>query len=291
MNWPNRLSLAIAYIEDNLAADIDIEQAAALAACSKYHFHRLFFAYCNVTFAEYVRRRRLTLAASELVSSKTKVMDIAVKYGYDSPNAFTRAFRKLHGINPNQARNSQAKLASYQAIDLSLQIAGVEKVDYRIVEKPAFKLVGKSKTFTFEEFTKQGSKFWKSYVTSTEYKSLCKLTNGVPGPSTGAPLLTAYFPQESDKQKEFIDLLGVENTSESTPSEFEEHIVPAATYAEFECSYTSSMKTNRYIYGEWFSATGYERDKGKPDIVAYFPMPWLHFSAMGVRWWVPIVKN
>jgi len=291
MNWPERMSLAINYIEDNLKGDVSIEDVAKIACCSIFHFHRVFFSYFNITIAEYLRRRKFTLAAVEVVNSRSKIMDIALKYGYDSPNAFTRAFRNFHGVNPSEARASQLELSSYSRATLPIETRQVEKMNYKIVEKPSFKIIGRSKRFEFNDFAKNGKKFWKEYVGSDEYKTLCQIGNGKPGSVTGAPLLTAYFPREKSKLDEFVDVLGIESIADTDSSQFEIHTVQPARYAEFNCSYKSSMKTNRYIYGEWFSATGYERDDNKPDIVAYLPMPYRHFSEMAVRWWVPVVKG
>ncbi len=291
MSWLERMNSAIEYIEENITGEIVIEDVAEIACCSKYHFHRVFYSCFNITFAEYIRRRKFTLAAVDVVSNREKIIDIALKYGYDSPNAFTRAFRNIHGVNPSEVRLSQVKLATYNRVFFPSDTIGVEKMDYQIVEKPSFTIIGKSKSFDFDEFAKNGKKFWKEYVDSDEYKALCQLTNGKPGLLTGAPLLTAYFPKENSKLDEFLDVLGIEFISDSHATSFEIHTVPSATYAEFECSYRNAMKTNRYIYGEWFSATGYERDGDKPDIVAYFPMPYRHFSEMSVRWWVPVIKN
>lgn len=132
-------------------------------------------------------------------------------------------------------------------------------------------------------------KFWKEYVGSEDYQKLYRLSEGRPGSKTNSPLFSAYFPKENGKRDEFIDVLGVEATSELELSGFEVHTVPSATYAEFNCTYKASMKTNRYIYGEWFSSTGYERDGNKPDIAAYFPIPFRPMSEMRVRWWVPVI--
>lgn len=291
MSLGERMNLAIEYIEENLNGQVVIDDVAKIACCSKYHFHRVFFSYFNVTASDYIRKRKFTLAAVDVVNSQMNIVDIALKYGYDSPNAFTRAFRNIHGKNPSEVRSSQAKLATYSRVFFPLETRGTEKMDYKIVERPSFDIVGKSKSFKFDEFVKEGPKFWKEYVGSSEYKELCQLTNGRPGPVTGAPLLTAYFPKEKSKLEEFVDVFGVELNSGGQSMPFESHTVPSATYEEFNCSYRNSMKTNRYIYGEWFSATGYERDGDKPDVVAYFPMPYRHFSEMGIRWWVPIVKN
>lgn len=291
MSWSKRMSLAVEYIEKNLNGEITIEDVAEIACCSKYHFHRMFHSYFNVTFAEYIRRRKLTLAAVDVLSGQAKIMDISLKYGYESPNAFTRAFRNIHGINPSEARSSQVSISTYSQASFPSDAAGIEKMDYKIVEKPSFKIVGKSKNFEFDDFAKNGQQFWKEYVGSKDYKALCQLSNGKPGLITGAPLMTAYFPKEASKLDEFMDVLGIESASSRNIKPFETHAVPSATYAEFECSYRGSMKTNRYIYGEWFSATGYKRDGNKPDVVAYFPMPFTHFSEMNVRWWIPITKK
>lgn len=291
MSWLERMNLAIEYVEENLGSEITIEEAAKIACCSKFHFHRVFISFFNITFAEYIRKRRFTLAATDVANSNDSIIDIAMRYGYDSPSAFTRAFRNIHRVNPSEVRTSQVKLATYNRVSLPLETEGTEKVDYKIVEKPSFEVAGKSKSFQFDEFAKNGKQFWKDYVGSDEYRVLCQLTKGRPGNVTSAPLVTAYFPKEKSKLDEFIDVLGVEVDFECDATPFDIHTIPSATYAEFYCSYRNAMKTNRYIYGKWFSATGYDRDGDKPDIVAYFPMPYRHFSEMSVRWWVPIIKN
>ncbi len=291
MSWSKRMNLAVEYIEDNLNGVLTLEDAAKIACCSKYHFHRVFFSSFNVTLAEYVRRRRLTLAAADLVSEDGRIVDIALKYGYDSPNAFTRAFRNIHGVNPGKVRSLQVKLTSYSRVFFPLETTGVERMDYKIVKKPSIKVIGKSKSFTFDDFVKNGSKFWKEYVSSDSYKKLYQLTNGKPGLLTEAPLLSVYFPKEHSKKYEFTDVLGLEVPSGMDTGKYKVHTVPAATYAEFDCTYRTSMKTNRYIYGEWFSSVGYERDGNKPDIAAYFPIAFRPMGEMGVRWWIPVVRK
>ena len=284
MSWPDRMNLAVKYIEDNLDNVLTLDDVAKIACCSKYHFHRVLFSCFNVTFSEYISRRRFTLAAVDLLNDEGRIIDIALKYGYDSPNAFTRAFRNIHGINPGKVHSSKVKLTSYNRVFFPLETRGLEKMDYKIIEKPSIKVIGKSKVFTFDDFVKNASKFWKEYVTSDHYKRLYQLTKGRPGPLTEAPLLSTYFPKENSGNDEFTDLLGVEAHSDIDLSKHKVHTIPAATYAEFDCTYRTSMKTNRYIYGEWFSSVGYERDGNKPDIAAYFPIPFRPMSEMEERW-------
>jgi AraC family transcriptional regulator len=163
--------------------------------------------------------------------------------------------------------------------------------DYRIIEKPEFRVLGKSKEFEFDKFIKNGAKFWKEYVNSDEYKLLWELTKGRCGPVTEAPLMSVYIPKDNGSRDCFTDILGLEVTSKIVSNEFGVYSVPSATYAEFNCTYQTSMKTNRYIYGEWFASTGYERDGDKPDIAAYFPVAFRSVKEMGIRWWVPVTNK
>jgi len=124
MEWSDRMNSAIDYIEKNLDDIISINEAAKEACCSSFHFQRMFFAIIGITPAEYIRRRRLTLAATELATRTEKVIDIALKYGYGSPNSFTRAFRKMHDINPREVRTSGVKLSAYNRVSFHVKIKG-----------------------------------------------------------------------------------------------------------------------------------------------------------------------
>ncbi len=164
-------------------------------------------------------------------------------------------------------------------------------MDYRIVEKPGFELVGKSKNFTHENFFKEAPKFWKTYVGSEEYQALWGLTNGRWGQVTEAPLMSVYLPNDEGNKDSFIDIFGVEMSPEADLKKFQVFQIPPAIYAEFHCTYQTSVKINKYIYGEWLPSMGYERDAQKPDIAAYFPVAFLPVRGMGVRWWIPVVKK
>lgn len=288
MDWSERINLAIEYIEKNLKGELNVDEAAKVACSSSYHFQRMFFAIIGITPAEYARRRKLTMAATELMTGHEKVIDIALKYGYESPNAFTRAFRNMHGITPREARSSGVKLSVYHRVSLNIQIKGGNNMHYRIIEKPAFMIVGKSKKFSHEYFFKEAPKFWKGYVGTKRYQSLLNLTNGQCGPVAEAPLMSIYLPDESGDCDIFTDILGVEKSTETEHKNFELFEIPAATYAEFNCTYQTAAKTNKYIYGEWFPSTGHERDGNKADIAAYFPLAFRPMKEMKVRWWIPL---
>ena len=291
MSWSARIDMSIDYIENNLSENIRAGEVAKTVGSSRYHFHRMFYAMTGVTPADYIRRRKLTLAATDLATGRERVIDIALKYGFESPNAFTRAFRKFHGVPPSKARMPRVRLTVFNRVSISLETRGAIMLDYKILEKPNFKLVGKSKSFEFDQFIKSGPKFWKDYVGSKDYKLLWELTQGRQGEVSEAPLMSAYFPNETGSRDIFTDVLGLELATEDCSEKFENYTVPSSTYAEFNCSYRNSMKTNRAIYGEWFASTGFERDSDKPDIAAYFPVAFRPLSEMRVRWWIPVVEK
>lgn len=291
MEWSDRMNSAIDYIESNIDDEISIYVAAKKACCSSFHFQRMFFAIIGITPAEYIRRRRLTLAATELAIGNERVIDIALKYGYESPNAFTRAFRNMHGINPREVRTSGVKLSAYNRVSFRVEIKGGNDMDYRIVEKPAFEIVGTCKIFTHENFFKEAPRFWKEYVCTEEYQALWNLTNGRWGQVTEAPLMSVYLPNKNGNKDSFMDIFGVEKPPEIDPRKFKVFQIPPAIYAEFNCTYQTSVKMNKFIYGKWLPSTGYERDTQKPDIAAYFPVAFMGIKCMGVRWWIPVVKK
>ena len=148
MDSLERMNQALAYIEENLVGDIEFTQVERLALCSEYHFRRMFSFLAGVSLSEYIRRRRLTLAAFELIHSKAQVIDVAIKYGYNSPDSFARAFYGLHGINPSEARMTGQPLKAYPRMTFQLTIKGENEMKYRIVEKEAFYIVGIMKRVT-----------------------------------------------------------------------------------------------------------------------------------------------
>jgi len=138
------------YIEANLEEEIDFQKVAQIACCSEYHFRRMFSFLSGMTLNEYVRGRRLAQAALELSSSNMKIIDIALKYGYDSPDSFSRAFQVLHGVTPKEARKKGTSLKAIPPMTFQLTIQGGNEMDYRIIEKGAFHIVGRKKRVSLQ---------------------------------------------------------------------------------------------------------------------------------------------
>ena len=261
MEWSERLNSAIDYIEKNLAKKIDTEVAAKKALCSDSHFQRMFNVVTGITLGEYIRRRRLTLAAAELASGNIKVMDVALKYGYDSPEAFTRAFRHVHGVSPQAARIQGIALHSYPRISFHINMIGGTDISYKIIQKPAFDAVGIVKKFTSAEGTAP-AQFWVDFRQTTDSSVLHNLNHGELGPVTGGLALGVVFNINKDDFKYGI---AVEKIGGVIPDGFEMIHLPASTWAVFDVfgmMPDALWQADRRIYGEWLHSTGYESSAG-----------------------------
>jgi len=151
MEWLARMNATLDYVEGNLCGEIDYGELERVACCSAHTFFKMFSYVADVSLSEYVRRRRLTLAALDLQGGDEKVIDVALKYGYESPVSFSRAFQALHGVTPTQAKKSGISLKAYPRISFQVSITGKEQMDYRIEKKDAFQVFGIEGIFRTDE--------------------------------------------------------------------------------------------------------------------------------------------
>ncbi|MCH1626433.1 AraC family transcriptional regulator [Ferdinandcohnia quinoae] len=255
MAWVESLQKAIDFIEMHLLEEITIEEIANEANASPFHFQRTFAILTDATVGEYIRRRRLTLAAEDLTRSEDKIIDLAYKYGYDTPEAFTKAFRRQHGLTPSDARKGVGKLQSYNRLVIQVSLKGAEPVKYSIVEREAFKVVGVKREFSCvnDEHLAEIPKLWDKVNSDGTCDSLIPLINGqikgIVGVCVSAPNTNS------------IDYwVAVEHTGE-VPDEFLHVEIPAAKWAVFEVHgampYAMQDAWKR-IYSEWFPSSGYE---------------------------------
>lgn len=269
MDMLERINRAMDYIEQNLTERVDYERLAQLACCSQYQFQKMFSYIVGVTMSEYVRRRRMTLAAFELRHSDIKVIDLAYKYGYESPEAFTRAFVAVHGVPPSAARGEGVELKAYPQISFQITIQGVAKMEYRIVERGPFTVYGIERMFdmTNDQNLIEIPRFWKEQYESGAVDRLGD-TSGIPcgvGESGRCPVggICSYGNIDGPR---FPYMLFVEKTPESDSTGYTEVQVPAATWAVFKSepytdgdgSVTAACQSlYKRIYGEWFPTASY----------------------------------
>ncbi|MGG3892082.1 AraC family transcriptional regulator [Metabacillus fastidiosus] len=290
MDLLKNMNDAMKYIEENLTHEIDFKMVARLAHCSEYHFKRMFSFLAEITVSEYIRRRRLSLAAFELNNSNIKIIDIAIKYGYNSPDSFTRAFQNLHGVTPSEARNNGQKLKAYPLMTFQLSIRGGNEMNYRIEQKEAFNIVGimKRVPIIFEGENPEIAAMWKS-LTMEKIEQLKKLSNVEP---KGMIQASTNFSEERMEEKGELDqYIGVATTQEY-PENFSKLEVPALTWTIFEStgSFPSTLQeTWGRIYSEWFPSSNYQVTEG-PEILSIKTKD-LTSSSVNSEIWIPVLKK
>ncbi|MEG6520365.1 AraC family transcriptional regulator [Desulfotomaculum sp. 1211_IL3151] len=267
MDLLKKMNEALTYIEKNLSHDIDFKEVARIACCSEYHFKRMFSFLSGVTLSEYIRRRRLTLAALELKDNNIKVIDIAIKYGYNSPDSFTRAFQGLHGVTPTEARNTVHSLKAFPQMTFQLTIKGGNELNYRIVEKEAFHIVGIKKRvpILFNGINPEIAAMWES-LNVDRINKLKQLSDVEP---FGLLSASTNFSEDRMEEKGELDhYIGVATTKECPP-DLTQLDVPALTWAVFEAVGPFPATLQEVwgrIYSEWFPTSGYEKTEG-PEIL------------------------
>ncbi len=283
MDWIERLNLSLEYIEQNLTEKLDYEKIAQIACCSAYHFQRMFAYLAGVPLGEYIRRRRMTLAAAELQTGDTKVIDLAVKYGYDSPTAFNRAFQGVHGIAPSAARESGVALQAFLPISFKIMVKGAAQMEYRIEQKEAFRIVGLSAPLkeNLEENFQVVPQLWAK---AAQEGVVPKLAAMMDTPIKGVLGVSACM------GKDWYYYIAAASTLPLADTGFAEYTVPACTWAVFPGtgSMPGSIQTlEQRIVTEWLPTSGYEYADA-PDVELYLtPDP----QNATFEVWVPVVKK
>lgn len=252
MDWIKAVEDAIEYIEENITEDLTITGIASQVNLSAFYFQKGFAMLCGYTVAEYIRMRRLSLAGSELLSSDVKVIDLAVKYGYDSSDSFTKAFTRFHGSTPTDVRKNRASLKSFARLHIKLSLEGGSVMEYRIEEKAAFKVMGISRVFSYESANTDIPKYWDEvYVGAAQ-----KLVEGMFGICFDAEMSGNQF------RYMIADDLQEEAAAERNLEEYE---IPAHTWVIFPCRGSMPLalqEVNRRIFSEWLPASRYELSEG-----------------------------
>lgn len=241
MEWIKSISEAIGYIEENLTNELTIEKIAKQILISPFYFQKGFSMLCGFTVSDYIRQRRLALAGSELVATDAKIIDIAVKYGYDSPDSFTKAFTRFHGITPTAARRDGVLIKSFAPLKISFTLKGGFTMDYKIIEKDSFTVLGVLKRFPYENAKSVIPKFWAEHYQTGKGGTVC----GMYGINI----------DESMGEKEFEYLIADDyKMGSQVPDGFVTKTIPAFTWAVFPCAGAmpnAMQEVNRKIFSEW----------------------------------------
>lgn len=252
MNWVKTIEDAIEFIERNITEDLTVGRIAEEVNTSAFYFQRGFSMLCGYTVGEYVRMRRLSIAGEELLSSDVKVIDLALKYGYDSPDSFTKAFTRFHGSTPTDVRCGGAMLKSFAPLHIKLTLDGGSTMEYRIEKKPAFKVMGVSKNFSYENANAEIPQFWNEVFMRAPKR----------------PVMGMYgvcFDEEMAGNEFHYMIADDLDEEQAAKKHLDVHEIKEYTWAVFPCRGPMPLplqEVNRKIFSEWLPASSYEIAEG-----------------------------
>jgi AraC family transcriptional regulator len=301
MNILDKMNIAISYVEEHITDELDLNTLAQLACCSTYNFQRMFSFVTDISIVEYIRRRRLTLAALELQQNDIKIMDLALKYGYDSPVSFARAFQAIHGITPKEARKSNISLKAFPRMTFQIIIKGVSEMNYRIVKTESFKVFGIEgivSTIGDEKYFPHEGAIWQENNRNGKYEQLF-LDAG----ETRLSIYDTMFIHEMCRIHGLMNYKKINDTTygymqcsfvtpESKTDGYTIVEIPATTWAVFPSDLInwdvgSAMTTlNKRFYSEWMPTSEFEKADA-PEFEMYGGTPEKGY----IELWMPIVKK
>lgn len=239
------LNEALQYIERHLLEDADSEKAARYVGLSRFYLERTFAALTGMSVSEYIRARRLTLAAQELISENAKVIDLALQYGYDTPESFTKAFSRFHGVTPAGARRMSTLLRCQNPLSISIKMEGAARMNYKIEQMDAFEVFGAEKTFHMDTSMQEIPKFWEEFFQKGLQEKVC-------------PMFGICF--DADEGGNFPYMIGeVLKPGATVPQGLTKREVPAHLWARFSCVGAmpgAIQNVTKQIYSEWLPTNG-----------------------------------
>ncbi len=294
MDWIQSMNKVVDYIEDNLTNAIEMESMAKLVGCSVYEFSRIFSFVAGMSVSEYIRRRRLSQAVFDIQNAKESIVDIALKYCYESQSAFTRAFKELHGHTPAAARKKGISLKTYPKITFKFIIKGVSEMDFRIESKESFKIIGYKCNGEWNDWVNfndnydyrlRNNNFNKSYYKAPFWQVGAYMFNP---PQNGASMLVA-------SQNDYQCIIGAELTDEPILSGMDVEEFPAATWAVFAVEYEphndATGKTYAKVLSEWLPVSNYKRNENIPYLEVFSSPGEADPKRYKCEIWVPVLNK
>ncbi len=244
MEWTEAVREAVSFMESHITEEITMHDVAAHVHISPFYFHKGFSILCGYSITEYIRNRRLALAGEELMGSDVTVTALAMKYGYDSPDSFTKAFTRFHGYSPSAARRDKTMLKAFAPLQLSISLKGGYAMDYRITDKEAFSVLAASRVFGYENARQEVPAFWQEHYASGGGEHVCGMFG------------INIDPQMGNERFEYL-IADIYNPSKEIPEGFVVRTIPALTWAVFPCKGAlpqALQGVNEKIFSEWLPA-------------------------------------
>lgn len=244
MEWTNAIQNAIEFIESHITEDISTEDVANHVHISLFYFQKGFSMLCGYSVTEYIRNRRLALAGGDLATTDMKIIDVAMKYGYDSPDSFTKAFTRFHGVSPAMVRKDDVMIKTFAPLKLEISLKGGYLMNYKIIDKESFTVLAVSKKFDYENCKQEIPLFWQEHYEKGNGKYIC----GMFGINIDEKMGHDSF--------EYM-IADLYDPKEEVPEGFVTRTIPAFTWAVFSCDGpmpTALQDVNTKIFSEWLPA-------------------------------------
>ena len=285
MDWIQGMQKAMDNIEDHLLEKVDFEEVARAAGSSTFHFMRMFNMLTGFTLGEYIRNRRLTLAGQELALSDKKIMDIALKYGYETHESFTKAFQRFHGVSPSGAREAGAKLKSMGKLSIQVVLKGERELNYKLLEKDAFTVVGKK--IVVSNIDGENFKIIPKFCDTCNEDGTCETLEKMSMDNMGVMGICSNF------QKDHFDYyMAVTYNGDEIPVGMETLKIPKLTWVVFEAVGpvpSAIQDVWKRIFSEWFPTNEYEHADG-PELEVYEKGDMSKADYKSYVW-IPVVKK
>ncbi|NDZ58559.1 AraC family transcriptional regulator [Streptomyces anulatus] len=284
-----QLNDAMEHIEAHLGERIEAAELARIAMTSEYHFRRMFSALAGLPLSEYIRRRRMTVAGAEVLGHPDRtLLDVAVRYGYDTGEGFARAFRAVHGIGPGEARRSGAVLRSQQRLTFRLVVEGSTAMQYKLVEKEAFRVVGrKARVPLIHEGPNPAIAEFIRGIGREELDRIAALSDQEPAGIVGVS--DQLDPSRAEGTE--LDYYHGVVSAAAPPEDLDALDVPAGTWAVFENEGEFPQALQylwRDVFTQWFPSNPYASRPG-PEIMR------VRLSEDGKRaraeLWIPVERT
>lgn len=252
MEWIGSLKLAINYMEKHLLQNISADEVAAEIYMSSFYFQKGFKILTGYSVGEYIRYRRLYMAALDVISGNEKVIDLAYKYSYDTPESFTKAFSRFHGVSPKQMQGDAKKIKTFLPLRINISVKGGNDMDYVVEKMEGIKVIGYERSFSYETAYGEIPKFWGEFSynylngknNEQEQKMIEECTIGEFG----------ICIEDNSKEKEFLYMIAGKYNGSSVPEGMKIFEIPALEWAKFKCTGPlpgSLQSVNTQIFKDW----------------------------------------
>lgn len=248
MDWLEAMNESIDYMEKHMLDLISAEDVAAHVNISAFYFQNGFKIITGMTPGTYLRNRRLYLAALDVLEGNEKIIDLAYKYGYETPESFTKAFSRFHGCPPVHLKKFPSKIQIFQPLIIKISVEGGNKMNYKIEKMDAFKIIGMERMFSYENSYAEIPVFWTEYCTK-----YCEKYSKILGGSCNIGKYGVCI-EDTNRTKQFAYMIGGDYHDEIVPDGLMVAEIPPQTWAKFECTGplpASLQSVNTRIFHEW----------------------------------------